>query len=190
MPPEWFPQEHPEQSEQPEVTALESVATSKPLKTWEEPQALHPAIRDVWRISAILTGVVLVVVSAVVEFFVRRGLEHPVLIPIFGPLLFLTIAVLSYWASIRQYDFWTYRLTPEMLELRQGLVWRQRRCVARDRIQHVDINSGPLDRRFGLVQVVVYAAGAMGSVGSIPGLTPERAEELKEALFAGRAIDA
>ena len=44
-----------------------------------------------------------------------------------------------------------------------------------------------IDRRFGLVQVVVYVAG--GAVGSIPGLLPEEAEALRSALLTGRGED-
>ncbi len=87
----------------------------------------------------------------------------------------------------RQWENWTFQVTPEALDMTHGWIWKNRRIVARDRIQHVDINSGPLDRRFGLVQVVVYTAGA--TVGMIPGLRPERAALLRDQLMAGRAVE-
>jgi membrane protein YdbS with pleckstrin-like domain len=62
--------------------------------------------------------------------------------------------------------------------------------VARDRIQHIDINSGPMDRRFGLVQVVIHTAGMIGSVAAIPGLTPSEAEFLRQQLLDTRDPDA
>ena len=38
------------------------------------------------------------------------------------------------------------------------------------------------DRLFGLGRVVVYTAGSRGADVSVPGLTPERADELREQL--------
>lgn len=55
-------------------------------------------------------------------------------------------------------------------------------------IQHIDINQGPLDRYFGLVQVVVYTAGASHAVATIPGLTQLEAEELRRYL-ASTAVE-
>lgn len=87
----------------------------------------------------------------------------------------------------RQWENWTFQVTTEALDMSHGWIWKNRRIVARDRIQHVDINSGPVDRRFGLVQVVVYTAGT--TVGMIPGLRPERANALRDQLMAGRAVE-
>jgi membrane protein YdbS with pleckstrin-like domain len=154
------------------------------------PQRLHPAIKKVWQISALFSTLVLALVLGVPEFFLTRSDIWPFAFPWIGPTLAILIGVLSFVFAGRQWQAWSYQLREHDLVLAYGVFWRTRRSVARDRIQHVDINSGPLDRRFGLVQVSLYAAGAMGSVGSIPGLKPEDAEQLREALIAARALDA
>jgi uncharacterized protein len=102
------------------------------------------------------------------------------------PILFavaavpIGLALLTHLFLRRTWHAWGFRVTDRTLEIRHGLIWRRYRIVARDRIQHIDINSGPIDRRLGLVQVVVYTAGT--AVGMIPGLRPERAEALREEL--------
>lgn len=105
-------------------------------------------------------------------------------------LWFIVLPVGLWIASVvalkKQWENWTFRLGPETLEMSHGWIWKQNRAVARDRIQHVDINSGPFDRRFGLVQLVVYTAGT--TVGMIPGLRPERAERLRDELMAEQPI--
>lgn len=152
------------------------------------PQPIHPAIQKVWRFSALVTSVFLVGGSALFEALVlARIAAWPFSIPVVLPLAFL---VLGFWSQMlveRQWKSWTYELRDIDLVLTWGVFWQTRRVVARDRIQHLDINSGPIDRRFGLVQVVVYVAG--GSVGSIPGLQPHEAEALRTALLAGRGED-
>jgi len=152
-------------------------------------QPLHPAIRKVWQWSAVLSWLVVGVVGGVIEFFVRRAQDWW-LVPWVVPSASILFAMLGWVLAARQYRAWRYALRERDLVMEHGIWWRQKRCVARGRVQHLDINSGPLDRKFGLVQVSVYVAGSAGTVGSIPGLTPERAEELRSAILEGRAPNA
>jgi uncharacterized protein len=155
-----------------------------------EPQPLHPAIRQVWQWSSVITWGIMAIVFGVPEYlFVRFAIDRPFWVPI-SPFVCVGFALLGWWLADRQYRAWTYQLREDDLVLSHGLLWRSKRCVARDRVQHIDINSGPLDRKWGLVQVSIYVAGAMGTVGSIPGLTPEDAEALRAAVLEGRAPDA
>jgi membrane protein YdbS with pleckstrin-like domain len=56
---------------------------------------------------------------------------------------------------------WRYEIRSEEVDLQRGIVWISRTLVPLARIQHVDTQSGPLQRRFGLATVVFYtAAGA------------------------------
>jgi hypothetical protein len=52
------------------------------------------------------------------------------------------------------------------------------------RIQHVDIDIGPVDRAFGLASLSLFTAGTVSAVGRIPGLPPDAAETLRETLLA------
>jgi len=81
---------------------------------------------------------------------------------------------------------WTFQVTPQTLEMSHGWLVRHRRIVARNRIQHVDFESGPIGRRFDLVHVVVHTAGAR--VGTIPGIKSERAERLRTELMPGPKV--
>ena len=143
-----------------------------------------PKVLTIWRLSNLFGTFVFLLLAVPVAFFLGRTLESwawwvPFVVVIgFG---LYGQAVLT-----RQWQSWRYLLTSGTLEMEHGWLWRQRRVVRRERIQHVDFNSGPLDRRFGLVQVVVYTAGT--TVGMIPGLTPETAEAFRAALV-GRISD-
>jgi uncharacterized protein len=57
------------------------------------------------------------------------------------------------------------------------------------RIQFVDTRQGPLDRLFGLAQLVVHTA-ALGTSGRLPGLDASLAEQLRERLAAVERHDA
>lgn len=157
---------------------------------------IHPNIRKVWRLGAWLSAPVTALIFSIPAFFIVRALHDlprfsnlsPVLVAVAAFLFgfFIAGGVTLIFAD-RQYASWSYELRPYDLVIRKGLMWRSERYIARDRVQHIDVNAGPFDRKFGLVQLVVYAAGGAGSVGLIPGLTPSDAEWLKEQLLATRA---
>jgi uncharacterized protein len=49
-----------------------------------------------------------------------------------------------------------------------------------NRIQHSTVTMGPLERNFGLARLVLYTAGSNDADMSIPGITDEVAQSLKE----------
>ncbi|HSI70564.1 MAG TPA: PH domain-containing protein, partial [Gillisia sp.] len=51
-----------------------------------------------------------------------------------------------------------------------------------NRIQHVSISRDVFDKFLNIASIQVFTAGGSGSELSIPGLEPNRARELKEAL--------
>lgn len=144
-----------------------------------ETERPDPKVLSVWRWSSVIGYAVFsLLVVAGVAFALFRG-ANPLwcLVALVVPGLYVFTAV-----TLRlEWESWTFRLTSDTLEMSHGWLFRQSRTVPRDRIQHLDVNSGPFDRRFGLVQVVVHTAGA--TVGTIPGLRPERAERLREEIF-------
>ena len=51
-------------------------------------------------------------------------------------------------------------------------------------MQHIDLNRGPLDRRFGLATLKVYTAGTKLASVSVDGLPEARAAQLRDALVS------
>ena len=68
-----------------------------------------------------------------------------------------------------------------------GLFWRKTVIVAFNRVQHVEVSSGPLQRRFGLATVKLFTAGGSSVDLKIDGLTADRAEEIR--AFISTKID-
>jgi membrane protein YdbS with pleckstrin-like domain len=154
-------------------------------------RSIHPAIKTVWRLSA---GISLLVTSGIfllVGVALAGAFDQPRWVGLAaGGGLAVLISLPSLILVDRQWTNWTYQLREQDLVMTWGVFWQTRRCVARDRIQHIDINEGPLDRRFGLKQVVIHTAGMIGSVAAIPGLTHSEAEFLRQQLLDTRDPDA
>ena len=67
---------------------------------------------------------------------------------------------------------------------RSGLYWRKTVMLAFDRVQHVEVSSGPLQRKFGLATVKFFTAGGSSVDLQVDGLTRERAEQIRAYILA------
>lgn len=89
----------------------------------------------------------------------------------------------SMWLIRRQVPMITWAEFPEELLIRKGRLFRSLSAVPYGRLQYVDVQSGPLQRRFGLANLSVHTASPSTS-GDIPGLSLEQAEALRTRLAA------
>lgn len=79
-----------------------------------------------------------------------------------------------------RYRRWRYEIRPRDLYFSHGAIFFRQTLIPFDRIQFVESRQGPVDRAFGLSQVVVYTAA--GKAGQIPGLNQVEADQLREEL--------
>ncbi|HWD40350.1 MAG TPA: PH domain-containing protein [Fimbriimonas sp.] len=136
----------------------------------------------VWRAEVLITWGILTAVALGIALFATLTLAAPAwfFAMVAVPVCF---AILSLFLLRLRWERWTFQITPYTLEMSHGWLIRHRRIVSRNRIQHVDFESGPIGRKFDLVHVVVHTAGA--TVGTIPGVKSERAERLRTELMSG-----
>ncbi|MDO7906769.1 PH domain-containing protein [Paenibacillus sp. JX-17] len=77
------------------------------------------------------------------------------------------------------YSRYAYRLSDEEMEIRAGLIWRKETLIPMTRVQHVELESGPLLRRYGLAEVKVVTAA---TTHTIRGLKQMEAEQVKRQI--------
>lgn len=146
-------------------------------------RSLHPRIRIVWVLQAALSAAMLAaIVGAVGVFLLDLGTWLPV-------AAFAGLFVLLGVHSLLRYRVWRYEVREDALYLERGVFTRVKTVVPFVRIQHVDSRRSPLERATGLASTVAYTAGSRGADVTVPGLTPEGADELQRRLKA-LAIDA
>ncbi|MDQ1123503.1 PH domain-containing protein [Microbacterium trichothecenolyticum] len=140
----------------------------------------HQLARAYVRVQLISQGAVFLVVLAVaIGIQVVTGLAWP-WIPA-GVILFITAAGLV--ITPRQARSFGYQLRRDDLVFRRGILWQRVVAVPYGRMQLVDITHGPLDRGFGIAQLKLVTAAASTGV-TIPGLTQQAAEHLRDTLVA------
>ncbi|MDH5830585.1 PH domain-containing protein [Luteimonas sp. M1R5S18] len=86
------------------------------------------------------------------------------------------------WLAVRQYACTRWRLDAHGYTLRRGRLWQRETFVPRSRVQHLDLQRGPLERRFGLATLVVHTAGTRHNAVSTTGLGEDDAEWLRDQL--------
>jgi uncharacterized protein len=103
--------------------------------------------------------------------------ELPAWIPIVGATVVFAVAII---VPRFRYRRWRYEIRSDDLYFSRGAFWLVRTLVPFDRIQYVETRQGPLDRSFGLHQLVVYTGA--GRAGTIPGLEFGEAQQLRDEL--------
>ncbi|HUH07285.1 MAG TPA: PH domain-containing protein [Egibacteraceae bacterium] len=138
---------------------------------------LDPRVRLLWWVEAALAAMLFTAVAGVVDAFA----------PLPVPRGALTLMVAAVGAALAgavpaiRYSRWRYALREQDLWLRRGVAWVTISVIPYRRLQFVDTRQGPLERLFGLSQLVVHTA-ALGTSGHLPGLDTATAENLRERL--------
>jgi uncharacterized protein len=81
----------------------------------------------------------------------------------------------------RTWRSWGYVEREDDLYITHGVLFRSLVAVPYGRMQLVEVESGPLERAFGLATVTLKTASAETNA-SIPGLAPEEASRLRDRL--------
>lgn len=75
-----------------------------------------------------------------------------------------------------------WKLDGEGFATRRGGLWRSETLVPVSRVQHLDLERGPLERQLGLATLVVHTAGTRLAAVKLPLLALEDAEALRTHL--------
>ena len=103
----------------------------------------------------------------------------------FPQLILLVLLLLCLWHMswpLVSFRCWGFAIRRTDFLLRSGVLWKSVIAVPFNRIQHVDTQAGPIERSFGLCNLILHTAGThLGSV-RVPGLPAEYAESLRDYL--------
>ena len=100
------------------------------------------------------------------------------------PAVMLLVATVVSRLVIKKSQVKGVALRDHDMAYRSGLFWRKTVIVAFNRVQHVEVSSGPLQRKFGLASVKLFTAGGSSVDLRIDGLTADRAEHIRAFIAA------
>ncbi len=139
---------------------------------------LDPRHITVTRISSAIFMAIFVIGAGVLEVaqIISRG------------AFIIPVALLAlYYAWVvpaRKYARWGYAVGADRLRVVRGYLFYSDTIVPFGRIQHIDVEQGPLQRPYGLATLQVHTAGNHNSTVSLPGLAHADALAMREAIRA------
>lgn len=93
---------------------------------------------------------------------------------------FIVLSVILWMAISISFTYSGYALREKDILFRRGWLIRKTSAIPLKRVQHVSVQSGPLERRYGLASISIYTAGSDEADLSIRGITTETAQQIKE----------
>lgn len=91
-------------------------------------------------------------------------------------------AVYFFWMARKRFYYEGYAVREKDIIHTKGYWLRTQLTVPYNRVQHVEIEQGPLARAFGLGSISVYTAGDSGGDLSITGIEYPEAERIKQFI--------
>ena len=144
----------------------------------DELTPLDPRYKTMMRVIAAIIALALLIGATIAEFAIP-GWTGAVWVPV----LFVVAYIVIY-LPMRRYATRGYSLVEERLRVVRGVLFHADTVVPFGRVQHIDVNQGPLERAFGLATVTVHTAGSHNASVSLPGLAHENALAMREDIRA------
>ena len=140
---------------------------------------LDPRVLTLWRLRlSMVAAVVVVVCFAAVLVAAGPAVAAGATLSVGAALM-----ALAWWWTGLVWRSWEFRVTDGALHLRHGVVVRHVSTIPLHRVQHIDTEAGPLERRLGLATFVLRTASA-SSDSTVPGIEAAHAEELRGRILA------
>lgn len=144
----------------------------------EDLTKLDPRFVTVTRIRTALATLPLLIAA-----FALEGAD---ILP-FGVVLIpvvLLAAFIIFRIPLRRYAARGYAMNDDRLRVVRGLLFHSDTVVPFGRVQHIDVDQGPLERAFGLSSLTVHTAGTHNASVNLPGLATEDAVAMREEIRA------
>lgn len=140
---------------------------------------LEHRVLVLWRTRLALVLGVLVVLTGVVV-----ALTASVVAAIASVLVLVgVLGGVAWWWTALVWRSWRFEVGESALHLRHGVVTTRASTIPYHRVQHIDLESGPLERRLRLTTLVLRTASA-SSDSTVPGIDAADAEVLRRRILA------
>jgi membrane protein YdbS with pleckstrin-like domain len=118
--------------------------------------AKHPALATVWRMRNLALALLPALPSAVLGSAFLPGFLG--LAP--AGLLVLALMTFGWWHAGAAFKRYRVQVLDDGVMVERGVFWHAQTFIPQSRIQHTEVNQGPLDRRWGMAKLIVHTAAA------------------------------
>jgi len=142
-------------------------------------QPVEPAYRNALRARAAVFWVPIFIAALILDRALLGSTSFSGLVPTLVGAIGLSGIII---APDRIYRRLGYAIDGQLLRTVRGWLFHTDTIVPFVRVQHIDVMRGPFDKLFGTATLIVHTAGTHNSVVTLPGLSPERAAEIRDAI--------
>ncbi len=143
---------------------------------------LHPNYKFVMRVGAVIFACILLIVAIIADEVVSSEFGFPFGF-ITGPALLLAAFMIVRIPAAR-YNARGYQISRDRLRVVRGIMWHSDTIVPFGRVQHIDVDQGPIERAMGIATMTLHTAGSHNASVRLPGLGHELAVEMREEIRA------
>lgn len=127
----------------------------------------------VWFVVTVVWSVIVTVSGIESSLFPRFVFYLFPILPLVLIFIACRVIAASYGYAVRDQD----------VHYRKGVIWRSETSLPFSRIQHVEVDRGPLERLYGLSTLKFFAAGGGSADLSVPGLNEADAIKLRAFIL-------
>jgi membrane protein YdbS with pleckstrin-like domain len=137
---------------------------------------LHPNHKKALRVQATIIAIPFVIGALFVEQaeILPKGL-------IVIPVALIALAAIIRLPARRHFAR-GYAMSADRLRVARGILFRSDTIVPFGRVQHIDVDQGPLERFFGIATLTLHTAGTHNSSVNLPGLEHSLAMDMRETI--------
>lgn len=144
---------------------------------------LHPNYKLLMRFAALFLSAIIVIGALIIEgALANEGTGIPtgvVIAPAALLALFIAIRV-----PLARYNARGYQISNDRLRVVRGVLFHSDTVVPFGRVQHIDVDQGPIERALGIATMTLHTAGSHNASVRLPGLGHELAVEMRETIRA------
>ncbi len=157
----------------PEITPVDDEA---------ELTKLHPNYVHALRLQAMLTSIPVLIGGLIFEGAIAEETPIPGGL-VLGVLVLLSLAFIIRLPA-RRFAARGYQMSADRLRVVRGILWNSDTVVPFGRVQHIDLDQGPIERFFGLGTLTLHTAGSHNASVHLPGLEHSLASDMREEIRA------
>lgn len=152
-------------------------------------ESLDPKVVWYWRLSAIPRMIPALAMGIVVASVLPRSHGRMSSQMTVALIVIAGLGVVALWNVISarlRFRRFGFELAHGLLRVHHGIILRKEKTIPIDRMQHLDVDHGPIERIFGLARLSVFTAGGRAATFQLPGLSRARADSLRAQIVEQR----
>ncbi|MFC6333881.1 PH domain-containing protein [Paenibacillus septentrionalis] len=147
---------------------------------------LHPDYVKASKVSSVIShAVILLLVLGWLAFALWKDWT---LVPVWiaGGVVLLSFVVYTWIVPVYEYRSFSFEVFEEEIEIKSGIIFHSNILVPMVRVQHIEVGSGPVMRKYKLASVTIVTAATKHE---IKGLDKDEAEALKQHIGELAKVD-